>query len=330
MPLPDNDFDVTEVAVPWHILTAAGHRVTFATERAGTRPAADSRLLTGVLLGKLGAAAEAQLFYRQLTIDDDFLRTISWADIVPADFDGLILPGGHAPGMRQYLSALVLQEKAARFWALGRPVGAICHGTLVLARTPAPGPGPQRAGGPPHHLPAQVHGTRRVPAHRMAPRPLLPDLPGLRAGRGDGRAGRSGPVRARAARAGRPRHRQRRLRCVRRPGPQLRLRALARRRLPVRQAFPRHAGHLIYLLAAGKQDDNVQACEQRAHPARPSTPAPPMSWTWPGTTRRSARSSRRCTHSPARSGRSGCMTSCEPRRVSMSTEPAWPCSTCCT
>lgn len=39
MPLPDNDFDVTEVAVPWHILTSAGHRVTLATERAGTRPA---------------------------------------------------------------------------------------------------------------------------------------------------------------------------------------------------------------------------------------------------------------------------------------------------
>jgi putative intracellular protease/amidase len=141
MPLPDNDFDVTEVAVPWHILTAAGHRVTFATERAGTRPAADPRLLTGVLFGKLGAAAEAQRFYRQLTTDDEFLRTISWTDIVPADYGGMILPGGHAPGMRQYLSALVLQEKAAQFWALGRPVGAICHGTLVLARTADPDTG---------------------------------------------------------------------------------------------------------------------------------------------------------------------------------------------
>ena len=140
MPLPDNDFDVTEVAVPWHVLTTAGHRVTFATERAGTRPAADSRLLTGVLLGKLGAAAEAQRFYRQLTTEDEFLHAISWADIIPADYGGLILPGGHAPGMRQYLSALVLQEKAGQFWALGRPVGAICHGTLVLARTLDPAP----------------------------------------------------------------------------------------------------------------------------------------------------------------------------------------------
>ena len=29
----------------------------------------------------------------------------------------------------------------ARFWALGRPVGAICHGVLVLARTPDPATG---------------------------------------------------------------------------------------------------------------------------------------------------------------------------------------------
>jgi putative intracellular protease/amidase len=141
MPLPDRDFDVTEVAVPWHILTAAGHDVTFATEHAGTVPAADPRLLAGVLFGRLGAAEEAQDYYRELTGSDEFLHTISWGDVVPADFDGLILPGGHAPGMRQYLSARVLQEKAGQFWGLGRPVGAICHGTLVLARTPDPGTG---------------------------------------------------------------------------------------------------------------------------------------------------------------------------------------------
>jgi putative intracellular protease/amidase len=141
MPLPDHDFDVTEVAVPWRILTGAGHQVTFATERAGTVPAADPRLLAGVLFGQLGAADEPKQFYRQLAGSEEFRRTISWNDIGPADFDGLILPGGHAPGMRQYLSARVLQEKAGQFWGLGRPVGAICHGVLVLARTTDPGTG---------------------------------------------------------------------------------------------------------------------------------------------------------------------------------------------
>jgi putative intracellular protease/amidase len=35
----------------------------------------------------------------------------------------------------------VLERKVAEFWALDRPVGAICHGVLVLARTRDPGTG---------------------------------------------------------------------------------------------------------------------------------------------------------------------------------------------
>ncbi|MFF4233418.1 type 1 glutamine amidotransferase domain-containing protein [Streptomyces sp. NPDC001820] len=135
MPVPDRDFDVTEVAVPWRILTDAGHQVVFATERANTLPAADPRLLTGVLFGQLGAASEAKEFYADLTRSEEFAATVAWADVDVTAFDGLILPGGHAPGMRQYLGSRVLQEQVARFWALGRPVGAICHGVLVLARS---------------------------------------------------------------------------------------------------------------------------------------------------------------------------------------------------
>jgi putative intracellular protease/amidase len=141
MPLPDRDFDVTEVAVPWQILTAAGHRVRFATERAGTVPAADPRLLTGVLFGRLGAADEPKRCYERLHTSAEFRATTAWADLAPADYDGLVLPGGHAPGMRQYLGSAVLREKVAQFWKLGRPVGAICHGVLVLARTRDPDTG---------------------------------------------------------------------------------------------------------------------------------------------------------------------------------------------
>jgi putative intracellular protease/amidase len=71
VPLPDRDFDVTEVAVPWRVLTRAGHRVVFATE-AGARPEADPRLLTGVLFGQLGAEREAVAFYRELEHDVSF------------------------------------------------------------------------------------------------------------------------------------------------------------------------------------------------------------------------------------------------------------------
>jgi putative intracellular protease/amidase len=137
MPLPDRDFDVTEVAVPWRLLTRAGHEVVFATElgSVGPVPRCDPRLLTGVLFGGLGAAEEPKAFYRELEKSPELRRSIAWAEIDPRRFDGLVLPGGHAPGMRQYLGAKVLHEKVLAFWQTGKPVGAICHGPIVLART---------------------------------------------------------------------------------------------------------------------------------------------------------------------------------------------------
>jgi len=135
IPLPDRDFDVTEVAVPWRELVSRGHSVTFATEE-GARPAADPLLLRGVLFGKLGADPEPKSFYEALERDDpSFAAPMRYRDIDVHAFDGLILPGGHAPGMRQYLGSDVLQSKIASFWELDRPVGAICHGVLVLARS---------------------------------------------------------------------------------------------------------------------------------------------------------------------------------------------------
>jgi putative intracellular protease/amidase len=133
--VPDHDFDVTEVAVPWRLLTRLGHVVRFATEHGGVAPAADQRLLDGVIFGKLGATAEPRSFYAELQSDERFRAPLTWDDVRVDEFDGLILPGGHAPRMRQYLGSEVLRRKVAEYWALDRPVGAICHGVLVLART---------------------------------------------------------------------------------------------------------------------------------------------------------------------------------------------------
>ncbi len=138
IPLPDHDFDVTEVSVPWRRLASAGHDVVFATERGGVAPEADKRLLDGVIFGRLGAYEEPKAFYRQLVETTSFQQPLAWADLRPGDYDGLLLPGGHAPGMRQYLSSTVLSATVAEFWRLGRPVGAICHGVLVLARSRDP------------------------------------------------------------------------------------------------------------------------------------------------------------------------------------------------
>jgi len=134
-PLPDRDFDVTEVAVPWKLSRRAGHEVVFATEKGGAAPAADPLLLTGVLFGKLGAEAEPKSFYAELTQSPEFQRPVAWGALNVSDYDALLLPGGHAPGMRQYLGSLLLQDLIAEYWALQKPVAAICHGVLALARS---------------------------------------------------------------------------------------------------------------------------------------------------------------------------------------------------
>jgi putative intracellular protease/amidase len=43
--------------------------------------------------------------------------------------------------MRQYLGSELLQSKVAAMWKQGRPVGAICHGVLLLARAKDPATG---------------------------------------------------------------------------------------------------------------------------------------------------------------------------------------------
>jgi putative intracellular protease/amidase len=133
VPLPDRDFDVTEVAVPWTLLLEAGHHVVFATE-TGATPACDPLLLTGVVFGKLGARPDAIECYRRLEQVAAFRAPQRWADIDLRAMDALLLPGGHAPGMRQYLGSPIVQRQVVEFAALGKPLAAICHGVLVAAR----------------------------------------------------------------------------------------------------------------------------------------------------------------------------------------------------
>jgi putative intracellular protease/amidase len=137
VPLPDRDFDVTEVAVPWKLLREAGHDVVFATE-AGATAACDPLLISGVVFGKLGARPEAIAFYRELEAAPEFTTPRRWADCDAADFDALLLAGGHAPGMRQYLGSEIVQAITTAFFATDKPIAAICHGVLVAARAKRP------------------------------------------------------------------------------------------------------------------------------------------------------------------------------------------------
>ncbi len=138
MPLPDADFEPTEAAVPWKILRDADHPGVIATERGGRGPAADPVQLRGIFLGRLGADPVAKAFYRELERAAEFRSPVSWSAVRPEEVDALLLAGGHAPGMRQYLESDTVQGLAAQLLAQGKPVGAICHGVLVVARARDP------------------------------------------------------------------------------------------------------------------------------------------------------------------------------------------------
>jgi putative intracellular protease/amidase len=132
-PLPDKDFDVTEVAVPWKLLTEAGHQVVFATE-AGATPACDPLLITGVVFGLLGAREEPIAFYREMEKSPEFAKPVAWSMCDASAFDALFLAGGHAQGMKQYLGSETVQQLTVAFFAAQKPIAAICHGVLVAAR----------------------------------------------------------------------------------------------------------------------------------------------------------------------------------------------------
>jgi putative intracellular protease/amidase len=134
MPLPDTDFDPTEVAAPWSLLREAGHEVVFATG-SGAAGRADPLVLNGVIFGQLGAEPDARALYTELERDPAFMRPLRWSDLDARSFDALYLAGGHAAGMRPFLESEVVQSVCATMWKARRPVAAICHGVLVLART---------------------------------------------------------------------------------------------------------------------------------------------------------------------------------------------------
>jgi putative intracellular protease/amidase len=151
IPLPARDFDPSEAAVSWQVLSNAGHTITFATPD-GQPAAADDMMLTGQGLDLWGATPllrrlpligllmranrAARNAYAAMTADPNYLKPLLWDSADPSTFDALLLPGGHrARGMREYLESATLQRHVAGFFDAQKPVAAICHGVLLAARS---------------------------------------------------------------------------------------------------------------------------------------------------------------------------------------------------
>ncbi len=139
-----SDFDPTEVAVPWRILRDAGVETVFATD-TGQVGAADQRMIDGTGFGILKpfliATKSARAAYREMLGDKRFQSPVAYEDIRPGDFDGLVLPGGHAKGVKPFLESPVLHRAIAGFFQAAKPVGAICHGVVAACRARDPATG---------------------------------------------------------------------------------------------------------------------------------------------------------------------------------------------
>lgn len=100
-----DEFEDSEFTSPAHEFTLAGHEVITIEKQAGT-----------TVRGKKGDAS--------VTIDK------SIDEVRPADFDALLLPGGHSPDHLRGDDRFVTFTRD--FINTGKPVFAICHGPQLL------------------------------------------------------------------------------------------------------------------------------------------------------------------------------------------------------
>lgn len=143
MLLPALDYDPTESAVIWDALTAAGIDVQFATPD-GAPAYADTRLVDegfSVLSPILMTRPDPLSAYRRMTSDPVFAQPLSYEAVNLDVVDGIFIPGGHAKGVRSLLESSAAQAISTSAFARNLPVGAVCHGVLLLARSVDPSTG---------------------------------------------------------------------------------------------------------------------------------------------------------------------------------------------
>jgi protease I len=138
IPLPATDFDPTEAAVTWSILDSHGIEVDFATP-LGLPATGDPLMVTGKGLGPwkpfLQADKNGQIAYAKMVSSPKFMAPLRWSEINPELYDGIVLPGGHAPRMKEYLESSVLQDLIPYFFQNNKLVAAICHGVVLASRS---------------------------------------------------------------------------------------------------------------------------------------------------------------------------------------------------
>ncbi|MDO9263475.1 MAG: type 1 glutamine amidotransferase domain-containing protein [Desulfosalsimonadaceae bacterium] len=144
IPLPSYGFDPTEAALPWKLLSENTMEIVFATPE-GNKASADILMLTGGKLGVwksvLRARQDAVDAYYEMEKTESFCNPLKYNDVKEGNVDAILLPGGHDKGVKEYIESKVLQRLVADFFTAKKPVGAICHGVVLAARSINPDTG---------------------------------------------------------------------------------------------------------------------------------------------------------------------------------------------
>jgi protease I len=102
----DNDFEDSEFRVPYERLRRAGHEAVVVGREGGK-----------ALRGKAGK--------------DEITTATSIRDVMPRDFDALVIPGGYSPDRLRTEPLMV--DLVRQMFDAGKPVAAICHaGSLLI------------------------------------------------------------------------------------------------------------------------------------------------------------------------------------------------------
>ena len=138
IPLPTYGFDPTEAAIPWKILSENNFEIVFISPQ-GNKAEADTIMLTGKRLGilktVLGARQDALDAYSEMEKSKSFRNPLKYTDVQEKNFDAIFLPGGHDKRVKEYLESEVLQQLIVDFFKAQKPVGAVCHGVVLAARS---------------------------------------------------------------------------------------------------------------------------------------------------------------------------------------------------
>ncbi len=135
--LPDSDYDPTESSVIWKALKDNDIPVQFATPK-GEVAHADIRMTTtgfGLLSPMLMTKKAALSTYHDMTKSPEFNNPIALEQVDLTNSLGIYVPGGHAQGMKTLLESEAAKNIVVSAFNKDLPVGCVCHGVILLARS---------------------------------------------------------------------------------------------------------------------------------------------------------------------------------------------------